>query len=117
MAEGGRARAWKLRDLREQPVVNDALGQQPVIVLYDKESGTAVIHGRRVDGRSLDFAWNEGTLTDEQSGSEWDLLTGEAMAGPFAGKTLPQIHSILSFEHAWKSFYPEAEYWKPRPSP
>ena len=110
---GDTSRAWKVKDLRKSLVVNDHLGKLAVVVAYDGETGTAAIHGRRVDGRDLTFHHKDGKLTDRETGSVWDLITGTAKEGPLKGRKLPALSGTVSFERAWKSFHPKSTYWKP----
>ena len=113
LALNGQSRAWKLQSLRDHPVVNDRLGDVGVLVVRDTSSGTAVLHGRRVGRRNLSFEWKDGTLIDRETGSAWDLITGEAVHGPLTSSRLPVLPGMISYSHAWMVFHPESTYWKP----
>lgn len=46
-------------------MVNDVLGGQPVLVVFDADSATGAVFDREVDGRMLDFRLEtSGGLTD-----------------------------------------------------
>ncbi len=107
------SRAWRLRDLRKQPVANDQLGEDGVLVVYDVATGTAVIHSRSASEQSLTFAFVNGRLVDQQTGSVWDLLTGVALTPPLKGVQLQSVEGIIANEYAWSVFHPESSYWKP----
>ena len=42
------------------------------------------VFSRRLDGRTLAFRFEGGTILDEETGSEWSAL-GEAVAGELSG--------------------------------
>ncbi len=109
----GQARMWQLQPIRKQVVVNDELNKVAVVVIVDPASGTAVLHGRRIDDRDLTFAWKSGLLTDRETGSQWDLLTGTATVGPLKGRVLPHLSALISFAQPWKKFHPKSTEWKP----
>ena len=113
---GDRVRAWKISDLVQHPVVNDRLGDSSVLVIYDETSATVVLHGRRLDSQDLFFAMENKKLIDRKTNSEWDLLTGTAIAGPLKGRKLPTLPGIISFREAWNSYHPDSTYWKPSES-
>lgn len=111
LARGKKSRAWRLRDLGRERVVNEEFAGRPVVVVYDAESGTAALYGRTVEGRTLTFDWHSGRLRDRESGSRWDPVTGSAVDGPLRGRRLPQEPATMTTERAWKSFHPESTWW------
>ena len=61
----------------------------------------------RIDDRTLNFVANgDGTYTDAETGSIWNIL-GEAVAGDLAGQRLTQILAFDHFWFAWAAFHPE----------
>lgn len=115
ITDGKLSRAWLFADLQTGGVANDAFAGNSVVVVFDPSRGTAVLHGRSVDGRELTFDLKDGKLIDRETGSEWDLISGRAMTRPMKGKQLDPRPGIISYEHAWKTFYPKSSYWKARP--
>ncbi|MCH7988283.1 MAG: DUF3179 domain-containing protein [Planctomycetes bacterium] len=113
LAEKDQARAWHLDRLREQPVVNDMFAGKSVVAVYDEESGTAVLYSRRVDGKDLSFEFKDGKLFDLETGTQWDLITGEALTLPLKGKSLKKVKGIISYNAAWNEFHPNSTYWSP----
>ncbi len=109
----GRARAWKLETLRNHPVVNDRLDNVGILIVRDTTNGTMVLYGRKVDQRDLSFDWKDGKLIDRGTGSEWDLITGQAINGTLKGRRLPSLPGIVSYYHAWEIFHPKSTYWQP----
>lgn len=109
------AKAYAFGDLNKQPVVNDSFAGQQLVVTFDARSATGGIFTRDVDGRTLTFQYagsvDSGSplMVDDETGSSWLLLTGEAVDGELIGKKLEQIPSNYSFWFAWKDWYPSTE--------
>ncbi len=114
-------RAYPFSVLNDSPVVNDTVGDDPVLVAFDANSGAGVVFSRIVDGRILTFESidagddaSEATLyiQDTETSTRWRALTGEAVEGELAGNTLRQIPTTLSFWFGWKDFYPDTEIYQ-----
>jgi hypothetical protein len=98
--------------LNEESVVNYEVGGEPILVVFNTETGTGVVYKREVDGQVLTFSQVEGTtITDAETGTTWNGLTGEALDGSLAGSTLTRIKSTASFWFGWKDWYPESEIY------
>ncbi|HSR32601.1 MAG TPA: DUF3179 domain-containing (seleno)protein [Anaerolineae bacterium] len=50
-------------------------------------------------------------MTDAETGSTWDGLTGQAIGGPLIGKRLARVKSTASFWFGWKDWYPETRVY------
>jgi hypothetical protein len=46
-------------------------------------------------------------MTDAETGSTWDSLSGEATDGPLAGQSLLRIKSTPIFWFGWTDFHPD----------
>jgi hypothetical protein len=107
---GGEVKAYPFRVLNQQPVVNDTVGELPVVVFFDKGSaGGAVFSPELEDGTLLTFEPGE-TLEmaiDTQTQSEWDIFTGTAISGPLEGTQLEQIPITYAFWFGWADYHPE----------
>jgi hypothetical protein len=76
---------------------------------------------RDVDGRALTFhrlapegaAW---VMEDRETGSRWNALTGEAAAGPLAGRTLAPVPATQAFLSSWRELYPGGVLWRAPPA-
>jgi hypothetical protein len=122
----GVARAYPLSAVREAGVVNDTVGDLPVVVAAS-ENGTLVAYDRRVGGETRTFERGRVTDTggDEGGGgdatpvlragdSTWGLLTGEGRSGPLAETALRRANDRSQlFWFAWADFHPETEIWRP----
>jgi hypothetical protein len=107
-------------------VVNDAVGSQPVVVLWkagttsalDREDiassrdvGAAVAYSRRLGGRVLSFISRDETIVDRETRTTWNLL-GRATGGRLEGRSLEPVAATDSFWFDWAAFHPETNIWQ-----
>lgn len=108
--------------LREEGVVNELVGEEPVVVFFDpqvasaldeattarsRQVGTVGTFRSRAAGRELTFAQEGTRFVDLETGSQWNV-TGRAVTGPLAGAQLAPIRSDQPFWFALAAFVPEA---------
>ena len=107
---GKYARAYPLARLHQLgPVLNDALDLRKIAIFSKPQSWMAMAFAREVDGECLDFEVNKyGNILDRDTKSLWDL-SGRAISGPLAGRTLSFIPSLVEEWYAWASYYPDTE--------
>ncbi len=109
----GEAVAYPFGSLNDQPVVNDVIGGVPALVVFDAETGSGVVFRRELEDQTLTFQEQPGLrLIDQETGSTWDGLTGEALTGSLAGKSLPRLKSTQSFWFGWKDFFPNTRVYQ-----
>lgn len=107
----GEACAYPLSLLREQPVLNDTIGGEPIGIFYDRELDTGQVFYRRLEGKVLTFqpilgAAKNLVAQDEETRSRWDV-TGRAREGALAGRSLSPIpHFNKAFWFTWSLFKP-----------
>jgi hypothetical protein len=114
VALGDEAAAYPWGELSLQPVVNDVVGGFPVLVVFDGDTATGVVYDRDLGDQVLTFSLADAealTLTDAETGSTWEGLTGLATDGPLAGKKLARVKSTSSFWFGWKDWYPETRVY------
>lgn len=100
------ARVWSLDCLHSTPVVNDQVGEAPVAAFYDRDSCTAALYDRVLDGRELTFVQrDDGRVVDQQTESTWDIVTGGAVDGPLAGRRLRRLPAFLTDSAAWGLYH------------
>ena len=109
--------AYPYRDLNRQPLVQDAVSGEPILVAFSAKEATAVAFSRRVGERVLEFAnlrevGGDLVMEDRQTGSMWQALTGTAIKGSLVGSQLRQLPATRSFWFAWKGFYPQTCLWR-----
>ena len=114
----GAQKAYAFRDLSETPVVNDALGDEQLLVVFDQAAATGVAFSRVVDGRELTFELVTDVpgdllgVRDLETGTLWSALSGEAIEGELAGTQLDQLPFTQVFWFAWTDFFPDAPLYE-----
>lgn len=111
----GIARAYPIPVVYREGVVNDRVGDQPVVVAVGP-GNVLVAYEARVDGNRLEFE-----LADSQhvraDGSRFRIASGRAVDGPHEGKRLPRLNDVSRlFWRSWLDFHPDtAVYggWEP----
>ncbi len=100
----GEARFYPLAIMTRHEIVNDRFGDTPVAVTFCPLCNTALAFDRRVDGEVLRFGVSgllrksDLVMWDDQTTSLWQQITGESIAGDFAGTQLVRLNtSIVSF--------------------
>jgi hypothetical protein len=113
LAEGKRAKAWSIEGLSKIRALNDRFSDTAVLAAYGHDSASAVLYDRNVDGRSLTFDIRDGKLIDRETGSEWDIVSGEATTSPMKPRRLKRLPGIISHDDVWQMFHPKMTIWKP----
>ena len=110
--QNGEAAAYPFSVLNETPVVNDVIGEKPILVVFNADTGTGIVFDRQIDGQTLTFSLADGiSLTDSETGTLWDGLTGQALKGPLMGESLTRLKSTASFWFGWKDWYPDTRVY------
>ena len=111
IALGEYAKAYPFEMASEEAVLNDNIGDFPIVLLVDAD--TKAVHSflRNTKDRDLEFTLKEGKLVDLQTGSSWDASRGIAVGGPLRGEVLQRVPYITSFDWAWQDFYPHSEFY------
>ena len=118
---GGTAVAYPFSLLESTPVINDSVTGTDIAIFYapDTQSaflgmfasespvvGSTGVYDPNLDGRKLTFKFDNGSISDEQTGSVWNIF-GEATGGPLTGSTLLPVIHANHFWFAWRAFYPD----------
>ena len=112
---GGEVRAYPLQILMWHELVNDTIGETPILASYCPLCNSAIVFDRRLDGKVYDFGVSgmlrnsDMVMYDRQTDSLWQQITGEAIVGQLTGSELRMISSqVVAFEIVAAS-YPEAK--------
>ena len=92
-------------------MVNDFVGEYPVLVTADQESKSVHTYLRTVLNQTLEFKLDAGKLVDQETGSTWDLARGIAVDGALRGEVLQKVPYMTAFDWAWEDFYPHTEFY------
>ena len=109
---GGVAKAYPDDELAKFVVVNDVVGNMPILVARDPETQTVRIFERKISNSVLDFEFKNGRLHDKQTGSEWNF-EGFAVNGRYANTQLVLTVAPAHFWFAWAAFKPGTELFQP----
>ncbi len=77
------------------------------VIAEGRDVGSAVVHDRRVGGRTLSFSETGGRVRDRETGSAWGR-DGVARSGPLAGSRLRPVTHDTPFWFAVAAFRPDA---------
>ncbi len=114
----GEAKAYPMRELASNPLLNDSVAGQNLLIYYEPKTATAIAYQRTVNGQTLTFriqAGTEGTqtvLVDNETGSRWLAFTGMAIEGPLQGTVLERAPSHYAFWFGWTDYYPGTELYE-----
>lgn len=107
VALGGEARAYPLRVLVWHELVNDRIGDVPILVTYCPLCNSALVFERRWQGEVLEFGTtgllrhSDLIMYDRATESWWQQFTGEAIVGAHTGarlRLLPaRVESLAAF--------------------
>lgn len=103
----GDARFYPLSVMTRHEIVNDEVGGMPVAVTYCPLCNTAVAFDRRFEGEVIRLGVSgllrnsDLVMWDLQSESLWQQVTGRAIVGEHAGKSLTPIASAIV---RWEDF-------------
>jgi hypothetical protein len=109
----GVARAYPLQILTWHEIVNDTVGDVPVIVTFCPLCNSAITFDRRLEGEVYEFGTSgllrksDLVMYDRTTESLWQQFTGEAIVGDMVGQRLTFLpSSIVSFAD-FREAYPE----------
>ncbi len=109
---------WSLAILFLSPlaVQNLTLRGEPVVSIFDLQTSQRYLYNRAIAGQVLTFqaAKPEG-LIDRQTGSQWDISNGQAVAGSLAGERLSPsatsveevfpYHGVKAYSSGWLAIW------------
>jgi len=99
VAYNGEAKAYPVRYISYHHQVRDTVGGKPVMVTYCNVCRTGrvfepVVNGSPENFRLVGMDHFNAMFEDTSTKSWWRQATGEAVAGPLKGSTLPEIESV-----------------------
>jgi hypothetical protein len=118
----GRTKAYPFSVLKENTVINDELGENKILIVFDPVSRTGAIFEREVSGKTLIFTTETSksnglsVITDLETNTTWSPLAGQGLKGKLKGKSLKQLPSTYAFWFAWRDYFPYTEIFQPSSS-
>ena len=98
---GGEYKAYPINAFADEPVINDVVGGQPIVVVGSNLFGEARVYER--EGQT--FAQDGDGAVRDGDGALW-VPGEEALAESDGGGTLARIPTVTSFWHGWFTFHP-----------
>lgn len=123
----GEAAAYPYKVLEQVRVINDTVGETPIVVFWEPGTASALDTGaiaegrdvgavstfsRELEGRTLAFRLDGGRIIDGETGSTWTAF-GEAIDGPLQGSELSPVVHVNHFWFSWAAFKPETRVYSP----
>jgi hypothetical protein len=109
----GEARAYPLQILIWHEIVNDTIGEVPVIVTFCPLCNSALVFDRRLNGETYEFGTSgllrnsDLVMYDRTTESLWQQFTGEGIVGDLAGEQLTFLPSSLVSFADFRDAFPE----------
>ncbi len=104
----GDYKAYPVSAFVDEPVINDVVGGQEIVIAGSSTWGTGRVYER--GGRT--FA-EEGDGLRDADGNSW-TIGEDALTRADGAETLPRIPTITSFWHGWFSFHPDTARYESR---
>lgn len=102
-------RAYPFTELTKLPagILNDTIGEEPVVILFESDTRSAAAHSRKLDEQTLVFQRDPaGFLVDVESKSRFDR-DGVCVEGLYQGKRLSMVVGTQAEWYGWYATYPE----------
>ncbi|KAA3656034.1 MAG: DUF3179 domain-containing protein, partial [Chloroflexi bacterium] len=109
----GDARAYPLHVITWHEIVNDTVGDEPVVVTFCPLCNSAIVFERVVDGEVVEFGVSgllrnsDLIMYDRTDESLWQQFTGEGIVGNHSGKQLTFLPSSLVSFADFKAAFPD----------
>ncbi len=115
----GDARFYPLSIMTRHEIVNDDIGGIPVAVTYCPLCNTALAFDRRFEGETLRLGvsgllrHSDLVMWDDVTQTLWQQITGEAIVGEHAGKSLTPLGSAIVRWADFRDNHPEGQALSP----
>ena len=106
---GGAARAWQTYDLWVEGIVNDSVGETPVVLITDAASGAVRAYARAADTFTNFARRRESTetLLVDHDGDSWTVTEAHLVNDDDPEVRLDRIAGVNAFWSAWYAFHPQ----------
>ena len=109
---GQAAKAYPIKILNWHEIVNDSLGETPIVVTYCPLCGTGIAFDATLQGRRHTFGvsgllyQSDLLMYDHQTGSLWSQVGMHAVAGPLTGAMLTPLFLDHTTWAEWRAAHP-----------
>lgn len=105
-------RAYPLTHFKKTAVINDTLGGVPLLIFHDKASFATAVFKRNVAEGTRIFSHQDMHFVADNTGTRWNLVTGETTSGKDKGTRLERLPAINIYWFAWARYYPETSIYR-----
>ncbi len=106
----GKSISVALQHLQKKKIVQTPDGKQHLLFTYSDHGKRVQSFSRMINGKALNFLATENdTMTDQETGSTWNAVTGRCLTGKLKGTHLKRIPGTISYLRAWQIFFPNAK--------
>ncbi len=105
---GNMAKAYDWNQLAKDKIIEDTIGQVPIVLLLEKDGSSFHVWDRRVAGQVLQLQWDSTrqALQDVNTHSSWGM-DGSCSDGPLKSAAMTPIAAYQEFWHSWHQFHPQ----------
>ena len=105
-------RAYPLTHFAETAVINDTLGEVSLLIFHDKASFATAVFKRNVAKDVRTFSPQDGHFVEDNTGTRWNLITGETVSGKEKGTRLERLPAVNIYWFAWARYYPQTTIYR-----
>ena len=105
-------RAYPLTHFTKTAVINDTLGGVPLLIFHDKKSFATAVFKQSVAGDARTFSHQDRYFVEDNAGTRWNLVTGEATSGKDTGTRLERLPAVNIYWFAWARYYPDTSIYR-----
>ena len=105
-------RAYPLTHFTDTAIINDTLGKVSLLVFHDKMSFATAVFMRDVAGKARTFSPKDRHFAEDNAGTRWNLITGEAVSGKDGGARLERLPAVNIYWFAWARYYPKTSIYQ-----
>jgi hypothetical protein len=98
-------KAYDWNALERDRIINDSIGEVPVVLTLEPDSTTFHAWTRQLQDRILFFREEGGRLVDTNTRSVWNMH-GKCIEGTLADSQLEPLPAYQEFWHSWQQFHP-----------
>jgi Protein of unknown function (DUF3179) len=105
---GNLAKAYDWNELVKEKMIEDTIGETPIVLLLEKDGSSFHVWNRRVSGQVLQLQWDSAgqSLQDTNTHSTWGM-NGYCLDGPLKSASMAPMGAYQEFWHSWRQFHPQ----------
>ncbi len=111
VALDGGSKAYPATNVTSAGLINDVIGSEKILVLYDAELNSTKVFSSVLRGNGLNFELKDGKITDKETNSIWNV-DGVSTSGPLISERLKRVDATYGFWFVWVAFHPKTGLYK-----